>query len=267
MRFSKPSKLLSPFVKQYWAIDSNIEAENEYVHRIIPHGLMELMFYQKSRPCIEKEGKSFSENIVLTGQQADFYDMRIQNSLSIFSVTFKPHGPMMFFNLPLHEICNQNIPLRYLCKQNIEDVENKINQVNSFEEKTQIVESFLTELLFRNYNKFEIGRIKSTVDKINEAKAEISIEDLSSHACLSKKQFERTFMKYVGISPKRFLKIVRFQHSLYLWQKTDKMRLTDLAYECGYFDQSHMIADFKKLSGMTPKKFFNDCESHSDYFQ
>ena len=44
------------------------------------------------------------------------------------------------------------------------------------------------------------------------------------------------------------------------------MSLTELAYDCGYYDQSHMINDFKLLTGMSPRQYFSDCDAYSDYF-
>jgi AraC-like DNA-binding protein len=70
----------------------------------------------------------------------------------------------------------------------------------------------------------------------------------------------------VGSSPKQFLRTVRFQHSLYQKQQQQDIPLTELAYRCGYFDQSHMIADYKTFSGKTPTQYFAECEPYSDYF-
>lgn len=67
-------------------------------------------------------------------------------------------------------------------------------------------------------------------------------------------------------SPKQFLRTIRFQNTLHEKQKNKEISLTELAYNCGYFDQSHMIYDYKLLSGKTPSQYFSECEPYSDYF-
>jgi AraC-like DNA-binding protein len=69
------------------------------------------------------------------------------------------------------------------------------------------------------------------------------------------------------MSPRQFLKTVRFQHALHTRFKQQSLSLTQLAFDCGYYDQSHMINDFKKLSGYTPGEYFACCEPYSDYFE
>jgi AraC-like DNA-binding protein len=62
------------------------------------------------------------------------------------------------------------------------------------------------------------------------------------------------------------MRIVRFQYALhYKWQYP-QTKLTGLAYDCGFYDQSHMINEFRDLSGKTPKQYFAECEPYSDYF-
>ena len=75
--------------------------------------------------------------------------------------------------------------------------------------------------------------------------------------CLGIKQFERTFSKYVGVNPKKFASIVRFQNVIQINSK-DKRTLSQIAIDNGYYDQSHFIHDFKSITGLTPKAFFID---------
>jgi len=62
------------------------------------------------------------------------------------------------------------------------------------------------------------------------------------------------------------MKVVRFQSALHHKSQHPDLSLTNLALDCGYFDQSHMIRDFKQLSGMRPSQYFSDCQPVSDYF-
>lgn len=80
----------------------------------------------------------------------------------------------------------------------------------------------------------------NAIELITPTKGNVSIDFLASNACLSRKQFERKFLSYIGISPKQFLKIIRFQNAIYFNQTTSFNKLTELAYKVGYYDQSHL---------------------------
>lgn len=86
--------------------------------------------------------------------------------------------------------------------------------------------------------------------------------------CLfEQKQFERLFNELVGANPKEYARIVRFQKSLKLLQHyTEDTNLAQIAYQCGYADQSHFIREFKQFSGYTPLSLLNVCKPYSDLF-
>lgn len=247
-------------------MDSCIFQGTTHTQRIVPNGLPELIFYIDKKPLTNNTGKTIADYTVLSGQQKNFYDIIITDKLSVFSVVFHPHGLMGFLNIPLSVIYNQNVPLRYILKREVAALEAKISEASTFRQRIYIVESFLLARLKEANKRYEFHRIKQSIDLINQSKGIISITNLASEACLSRKQYERTFSSYIGTSPKQFLKIVRFQHAIHKKQKNKHLHLTSLAYDCGYYDQSHMINEFKTLSGMTPKQYFSDCEPYSDYF-
>ena len=263
---SKPSYPLSLFVKQYWAIDDCAPENQPHIQRLVPTGLIDLMFYIGTRPTSLDNNRSISENSIVSGQLKDYYDISISEQLSMFSIVFQPYGAKLFFNIPSNEFFDQNVPLKYLVKDAVSELETKLYMSVTFEERVAVVEDFLMMQLKRNYNEFEMKRIVHSISMINNARGVISIDTLSSESCLSRKQFERSFSNYIGSSPKQFLRTVRFQNTLFVKQMNKEMPLTQLAYACGYYDQSHMINDYKQISGITPTQYFAECEPFSDYF-
>lgn len=266
LHIARPSALLSPFIKQYWAVENFVPYGEKFIHRIIPSGLIELTFYLGDRPLASDQNKNLEAATVVSGHQKRFYEVEVTGTLSMFSVTFLPYGAMMFFDLPLNELFDQNVPLKYLLKNETSKLEDQLSKIESFEGKIRVVEQFLVHRLSRNFKEFEINRMCTIIDHINKFQANLAVDTLAGIACLSRKQFERTFNQFIGTSPKQFLKTIRFQNSIYQKQLKAVSNLTDLAYETGYYDQSHMIADFRSLAGMTPRQFFAECAPYSDYF-
>lgn len=269
MSFStqNPSPILAPYIKQYWGIENCVSAGSEYMQRIVPSGLIELSFYLGDKPQVKDDKYDFSGNTVITGQLRAYYELEITGTLSLFSISFQPQGAMMFFGIPISEFYNQNISIKHILKNPISELESRLCEAGSFNDKVLLAEKFLINQLKENFKKYEQVRIKNSIDLINKTKGKIDIDKLASEAFLSRKQFERTFSEFVGSSPKQFLKTIRFQNAIHVMEKNNKVSLADLAYQCGYYDQSHMNNDFKSLAGMTPKQYFAECEPYSDYFQ
>lgn len=264
---SKPSEFLSPFVKQYWSLECCSPKDNEHIQRIVPNGLFEIIFYLEDRPESTDSQKSITENIILSGQLKNFYDLKVTGNLSLFAVYFFPQGLSMFLDMPLKELFNQSIPLKYIIKDSVNRLEDELLAETTFKNKIQIIEQFLFAQIKRTEKKYKYERIRHIVNQINQLKGIVEIDALASESFLSRKQFERTFAEIIGTSPKQFLKTVRFQNAIFEKSQHPEMNITDLTYKCGYYDQAHMINDFKTLSGLTPKKYFENRDSISDYFE
>ena len=80
----------------------------------------------------------------------------------------------------------------------------------------------------------------------------IAIEKLASLSCLSLKQFERKCQERLGMNPKMYARILRFSKAYRMHEACPKIRWIEIAYEAGYFDQMHMIKDFKVFAGVNP---------------
>jgi transcriptional regulator GlxA family with amidase domain len=81
----------------------------------------------------------------------------------------------------------------------------------------------------------------------------IPIEQVASLACLSLRQFERVSKERIGVSPKFFARLTRFSKAYRLREAFPEWSWTGIAYECGYFDQMHLIRDFKQFAGVAPR--------------
>jgi AraC-like DNA-binding protein len=264
---AKPSGILAPYIKQYWEVESCAPLNKAYKQRIVPAGLPELMIFCGHLPEVSDKEKYFGSNVILSGQQKVFYDLNIRDSFTLFSITFQPHGMMMFFDLPLSELNNRNVPLQFIIKEETNKLEDTISGAASFEEKIILAEEFLMKRLSVIRQNYEFERISSCMNLITRSRGVSGIDELASEACLSRKQLERVFSEGIGATPRQFLKIVRFQNAIYHKAHNQGCSFTSLAYNCGYYDQSHMNNEFRKMSGLTPREFFGGCEPVSDFFE
>ena len=265
--FAAPSEALAPYIKRYWAIENTLDKGEKCVQRIIPTGLPELLLYFTPRPKMLTVNKYLTDNAALYGHQNDFYDMELTGNLSVFSIVFRPQGLMRFFKFPLHEICNQNVPLQHIIGQSGRDLEEKMGEAATFHQRVKVAENYLWNLLKPDYLDYEFRRMNHVVELIGQTYGKINIRRMASEACLCRRQFERIFAEHIGISPKQYLKIIRFQYAIFQKQQNANLDMIELSYKSGYFDQSHFINDFKSLSGLTPKQYFSENAVCSDYFE
>ena len=266
MQIESASGALAPFVKSYWGMEHKVSPGGDYLYRLIPSGLSELMFYLGDLPGSTDPGRSITSHSLLSGQQKAYYDLRISGTLKLFSVVFQPHGLMVFFDLPLAELFNQNVPLGFILRDVVSELEGRLHEARSFSERKSILEQFLLGRLGRSKKKYEFERIRSCMEIIQQSGGTAGIDSLASKACLSRKQFERLFRSHVGSSPGHFLKTVRFQNAIHGKALQPELSLTELTYKAGYYDQSHMNNEFQRLAGMTPGQYFASCDPYSDYF-
>lgn len=263
----KPSDFLSPYVKSYWMIENMMADGREHTQRIVPTGLTELSFYLGDQPSCSDPGKSFSEHGVLTGQINNPFDLHIRGRLSLFSVCFYPHGLTPFLDFPVKELKNQSFPVSFIFGGDGKELAEKLSTRDSFHQRISIMEAYLYRRLTRQKHVSDDPRARYSIRLINKSKGLLNIDQLASWVCLSRKQFERVFLNHVGISPWQFSRIVRFQNALQIKAGNHAVSLTELAYDCGYYDQSHMINEFINLSGKSPGSYFDESQPYSDYFQ
>lgn len=255
----QPSAELSLYIKNYWYLRAN--GMNQ-VQGVIPTGNINLFFHRGTPLQLEHNGVLLPQAFV-SGQSTTYSNL-IQSSITdMLCVTFQPFGARMFFNMPMSEFKEQSVALDLLGDPELEELGQRIQETFDISTCIQIIERFLKKRFFYP-SEYNLKRMATAINAISSGNS--SIEDLASISCLSQKQFKRIFNDYVGLNPKEFIRMIRFQRALYILQNNPTISLTQLAYACDFYDQSHLISEFKRISGYTPSQYIAICDPYSDYF-
>ncbi|TXJ23137.1 MAG: AraC family transcriptional regulator [Chitinophagaceae bacterium] len=252
-RLYTPDSSLSSFIKCYWSLEGEELPGTQ--QRIFPDGCIELVFhygnlFQKYYP----DGTSnFQPRSFIHGQLTRFIEIGGNGRVGMFSVRFQPHGLRPFTNINTHELNDSNIQIADIWGAAGRELENRMLEASDNEQRVQIIEQFLLRQLQPTAVNALVNR---GVDMINQVNGAVNIEELSAQLNIGRRHFERQFVAAVGLNPKQYARISRFQYVLSLTEQKRYNTLTDLAYSGGFYDQAHFIKDFREFSGLSPKQYF-----------
>lgn len=252
----EPIGILKKYIKNYYVIETDNYVDFLPKERVFPIGNATLVFHYGSPSKFKTKNQSeyIESNLVICGQQTNYYDLSLAGKTGMILIVFKPHGVNSFINFPAIELLNKNLSLSDLVKNEAIELEDKL--FNSANNKQRIIhlENFLVRRLIQNRD-FE--RVEHAVKMIENSKGKIKTQDIAQEVCLGIKQFERIFSNHVGINPKKFLSIIRIQNVLQMKREFKELNMYQLAFANGYYDQSHFNHDFKNFTELSPRTFFN----------
>lgn len=237
----RPDSSLANYIDAYWTAKGDaMELKTE---KILPDGCVDIIFNLGS-DCKTENGNFLmkSEKAYFVGTMTKCKETKMHNETHLLGIRFKPAAISAFYKfIPLHQVTNQTIelekPFAPDLKKSIQHSANYFNQF--FSDKLTKPNHFLLQI----------------VECINQHKGQIKVEALAQKHFTTVRQLERSFKQYIGISPKEFINFVRFQFTLPLIQnKTSNRSLLDIAFDCGYYDHSHLTNEIKRYTGITPSQ-------------
>ena len=262
-KFYKPCKLLQPYVRYYWVFKSN-QLLNTLT---FPIGCPQIIFH-KRKPLYIPELNTTQNKLTISGQVNFSSHLYADENIEMVVVVFQPHAMSTFLNVPTSLFYNQEVSGYDIESKNLNELAARIFDCEDNNRCINHIEEWLLSQITDTLSDatYKTKRITAAIKQIYIAPA-TPITELSSIACLSKKQFERLFNSLVGINPKEYTRIVRFQKALEQMQhQSGEINQAQVAYASGYADQSHFIREFKKFSGYTPTSLLKVSNPYSDLF-
>jgi len=250
MRFEKvtPTEKLRPYIK-YLVISENPEAKE---YKVFPStGLVMGFQYRGHLSTISNQQETNLANAGITGIGDTFKIFRNSADIGTILVYFTEVGWAAFCTCPANELFNESVSLNDIFgRQQISETEEKLSVANSNQKRIYIIEQFLLSQLKKTV---QDQLIVAAIKLIYQSKGSIRIKEINDKLAISQSPFEKRFRKLVGVSPKKFSSIVRFNNVLN--QLGTEKTLAEICYENNFFDQAHFIKDFKQYTGDTPERF------------
>lgn len=173
-----------------------------------------------------------------------------------FSIQFRPNGFYKLFGIPSNKITNNVFEASDIIYTGMETYNEQLNEAISLMEMKRLTDRFLLSYLVKRKASDPYHSISSTSSFIYKNKGNVNIKRLACDANMSLKRFEIKFTEQVGIPPKLFARITRFNYALLLRIQNISGSWTDISHRCGYYDQMHFIKEFKEFAGDSPGNFY-----------
>ncbi|MDN3582259.1 helix-turn-helix domain-containing protein [Mucilaginibacter flavus] len=251
----EPPDILKPYVRFYWVLEHELApGEEQYVYRSVADGCTEMVFHYKS--VFDEITDSGTDNGGPSGIQFQTNRYRrfvTTQSFGIFGAYIYPFAVPRLFGVPASETSNLALDYDTFLGKAGQLLEEQMMLAPDNQQRAVILSTFLINRLKKGILKDD--RMVIAIRELIHANHNPTVEQLASTYNLSVRQFNRQFKTYAGFSPKTYLRLVRLHDAI---QQYDHHKtLTQIALDCGYYDQSHFIHDVKEFTGYHPGFYFS----------
>lgn len=249
-RIILPPENLKPFIRYFWVLENKNTNNAAVTFSPLADGCPGIMFQPADKGLFSIEDHKQPE-IFLYGQTIEPVKMVLSGKVDTVGVIFHPHALQSVFGIDAHELTGTCVDLCLVQPKKERSLLEKLQTAATVEEKIRLLCSSLTNSLQHTGDKQD-AVIRFAVAEILRGKGDVSFATLQQQLRLTERTLERRFKQAIGVSAKLFSRISRFQQSLSQLRNNNYQKLSDIAYENGYADQSHFIRTFKEFTGVSP---------------
>jgi AraC-like DNA-binding protein len=192
--------------------------------------------------------------VVVTGPKYKTAGLLFGKDHLMIKIAFHPTGTYRLLGINMQQTVNSGIDATEFWGDYVNKILNQLKQCTSYDSMIEIVWEFIEQRFDRSCRPEE--PIDIVAIQMLDPLKNFSLEEWAAMACLSLRQFERNFITRVGISPKLFIRIVRFEYAMKIKNNCADKTWSDIAYECGYTDSSHLLREFKEFAEFPPSRFY-----------
>lgn len=257
----RPGPPLNEFVEYLWLIEGG---QTPRLEKILPCGTIELVFNLKNNEIHihdreQPERYRRFSGAVLSGTYSRLFVCDASQHEAILGVHFKPGGALPFLDVEASELTNAHANLADLWGRDGLDLHERLCTAATPQQRFQIMEGFLRDRLHPPTAR----QLHMKVALKMLAMGHGPVRNVARELGLSQRRFIQMFSSHVGLAPKLFCRILRFQRARVLAEELKTPDWATIAVACGYFDQSHLIRDFKEFCGATPG-MYSMLQHHKD---
>jgi AraC-like DNA-binding protein len=271
----RPGPPLSRYIDHLWLYEGYTPVHTR--EKLLPNGVMELVIdlgegpkrlYSQGQRRVDQDFRG----AWLSGMQTDFLVIQTVPGSSMIGAHFRTLGARAFFGLPMDELANKVVSLDAILGHDAAELRERILATAEPEARLRLLECFLTARLnSSNGGNGESQRserlVSHVIERLRHPDGAISVEQLAAECGVTRRHLLRLFNDQVGLTPKALARVLRFQGVIEAVEARGSaaVRWSELAHDCGYYDQAHFINDFRAFSGLNPRAFLRDVGEYRNF--
>lgn len=234
-----PSPELAHCIAHYWMVRWDLRGDEPHVQETLPHPNVYLVF---------EPG-----NLSVAGVSTSKFTRVLKGQSYAFGVKFTPGGFHPFLNAPVSSLTDRTVAANRIFGNDADALEAVLLSSGSDDEMMEAADSFFRSRAPARDEKASLA--SRLVERILKEPDLRTVEGLADRTGMGKRSLERLFNEYVGIHPKWVIRRYRLHELIERLNGGECLNWSDLAAELGYFDQAHLINDFRSIMGYSPTQY------------
>lgn len=238
------------------------------IDRFLPDGNVNLVIDLTNSPKFIYDNDTLKEiqscrNVWFSGIRNNYISIPSGKDSEMFIVNFQKGKAYPFIEMPVHELTDYVVDGELVMTSEILTIREVLLSIPLVKQKFLYAEKQLLKIFGQRLqvNPF----VDYAVNRILQSPHQATIESIVAKVGFSQKHLIKIFREHVGLTPKSFLKVMRFQKAIEEIDRNKTADWTAIAYESGYYDQAHFINDFRNFSGFTPAKYLHMKREFTNY--
>jgi AraC-like DNA-binding protein len=258
-----PRPPLSHFVERLWLV---AEGQSPRQERILPSGTIMLVVNLRDdrvriEGTVDDARVRTCSGAAVSGAYSSVFIIDARQHAAMMGAHFKPGGASAVLGVPAGELTDAHVDLSALWGDAAaRALRERLCEAATHQERFHLFERVLTARLQLDSKPQRHPVVLFALDCFKPNGLGASVYDVARRAGLSHRRFLTIFTNEVGLTPKLFCRVLRFQYMHSVAQRTGRIDWAQLALACGYSDQSHLSNEFRKLSGLSPTAYLRDIQ-------
>ncbi|MGF7082116.1 helix-turn-helix domain-containing protein [Mucilaginibacter sp. UYCu711] len=246
----KPNGSVAEYVERILVIDDH-QVSSPFALPLFANGTPTLLF-------ISKKGiikGSPVNHLLLFGQTISPEFLTFTEDFTLIAYFFKPFALLSLFGVSAQELTDRIIDINLVSPQITKELQERLLNADSAVDMLVLIDNYIAKLA--SQQKSDCAIIKYATQKIITSPGKEVLLQLQKELNITERTFQRTFERNVGLAPNLYRRVCQFNAAFQQLNNSRDVRLTDIAFQHGYADQSHFIRSFKEFTNLTPKQYLN----------
>jgi AraC-like DNA-binding protein len=228
-------------------MDCDKDTDTDHI-RVLPDACVELFVNYTETP-VAMIGNELHKRSIITSRMSRPMDVQMRKGTGCLAVCFYPGMAYNFFNVPMHVLTDATVSLSDLWQDAAAEIEDRLASAGDDHSRIDILQRYLLKKMTDEKPDTQMVLCMKQMQELDDS---MSVSRMTNDIGISQRHLSRKFQQYLGLSPKAYLRVSRFIRSIQSFKKYPSRSLTEIAYDSGYYDQSHFIRDYRTYTGYAP---------------